>query len=350
MSQNPQSGGLGSRVIGSDAHADLLFAAIAASPVPSLLADPEQPSNPIVHTNRAFSGLIGYPEDALLGCELATLLVEAGVNPEALVQLRAATDSGTAIEVELEIGRKDGTRFTGALFVSPVRGPDGRPRYFFCSLFDIAGHAAASSEARRAKLADLQELARSVGHEFNNLLTIIHTNLELLRQAPSDAPTEKRLGRVALGVDRATELVRGFVAKVRGGTSAQPALPRARGGETILVVEPDEVLGVQAGSMLRGLGYQVETVASPEAGLRWLAGPAHVHLVLARWDDRAALAEPARLIVKGLPILYSAEPKTPPRKDTVSRPFHLVALARAARAAIDGNRSETSGEMAGGRN
>ena len=351
MSQNPRSGVLGGRVIRSDANADLLFAAVAASLVPSLLIDPEQPANRIVHANQAAFGLTGYPEDELLGRELATLLPEAGSNPEALVRLHAAIDGGTAIEIELEIRRKDGSRFTGVLFVSPVRSPDGRLRFFFCSLFDIAGRTAGLSEVGRAKLADLHELARGVGHEFNNLLTIIRTNLDPLRQAPTDAQTEKRLDRVALGVDRATELIRTFVAAVRGGTpsptSAQPTLPRARGGETILLVEPDEVLMVQAGSMLRGLGYQVESVASPEAALHWIGSAVQVHLLLARWDDRAVLAERARAILKEVPILYSAEAKARQREGTLSRPFHLVALARAVRAAIDGVRSGTSGERAG---
>ena len=158
-----------------------------------------------------------------------------------------------------------------------------------------------------------------------------------MRQAPTDAQTEKRLDRVALGVDRATELVRTFVAKVRGGAPPEiSALPRAREGETILVIEPDEVLGRQAGAMLRGLGYQVEAVSSAKAALRWLSGAGRVDLMLARSDDGLALAKRARAIVKGLPILYSTEPTAPQDGNTVARPFQLIALARAIRAAIDG--------------
>ena len=167
MAQSPRPRSIGGCAIGSDANADLLFAAIAASRMPSLLSDPDQPGNPIVHANRAFADLTGHAEEELLGRDFATLLPGAG-DPAGLARLRAAIDSRTAIELELEIGRKDGSRFAGVLFVSPVHGPDGRLRYVFCSLLDIAG---------RAKLGNLHDLARSVGHEFNNLLTIIRTNL-----------------------------------------------------------------------------------------------------------------------------------------------------------------------------
>lgn len=335
MAQHPPTEAIGGCVIGSDAT--LLFAAIAASRVPSLLTDPDQPGNPIVHANRAFRDLTGYAEDDLLGRDFASLLPEGGSNSAAIAGLRAAIDRRTAVELELEIGRKNGSRFTGALFASPVHGPDGGLRHFFCSLFDIAGRAAAPPETGDAKSSDLRDLARSVGHEFNNLLTIIRTNLEPLRQASMDAQTERRLDRVALGVDRATELVRGFVAKVRGGAPpAAPGLPRAREGETILVVEPDAMLGQQAASMLRGLGYRVEAVGSAKAALRWLSGAGRVDLMLARNDDEVALAKRAHAVVKGLRILYSTEATAPQRSDTVVRPFQLLALARAVRVAIDG--------------
>jgi PAS domain S-box-containing protein len=316
-----------------------LFAAIAGSRLPSLLSDPSQAGNPVVHANRALADFTGYSAEELLGRDFAALLQGAG-NAGALARLEAAIAGPTAIELELEIRRKNGTGVACALFASPVQGADGRLRYFFCTLLDVARRGAQSTEVGREKLGDLNELARSVGHEFNNLLTIIRTNLEPLQQDAADPLTEKRLGRVALGVDRATELVRTFVAKVRGGEPparpGSPALPRARGGETILVVEPDEVLGTQAGSMLRGLGYQVQTVADAKAALRWLSGAARVDVMLARSEDALALAKRARATAKGLPILYSTESTAPQSGDTVGRPFQIVALARAIRAAIDG--------------
>lgn len=327
MPQNPRLGPIGGCAIGVDANADLLLAAMEGSRVPSLLTDPDQVGNPVVHASPAFGELTGYAEDELLGRDFATLLQGVG-DSEALARLDAAIAGRAAIELEIEVRRKDGTRLPVALFLSPVHGADGHLRYFFCALFDIAS---------RAKLRELHAMARSVGHEFNNLLTIIRTNLDPLRQVATDAQTEKRLDRVALGVDRATALVRTFLAKVRGGAPpVTSALPRARGGETILLVEPDEVLCQQAGSMLRGLGYQVEAVVDADAALHWLGGAGRVDLMLARSEDGLALAKPARAIVKDLRILYSTESPAPQRDDSVARPFQLIALGRAIRVAIDG--------------
>ena len=102
------------------------------------------------------------------------------------------------------------------------------------------------------------------------------------------------------------------------------------------MVEPDEMLGAQAGSMLRGLGYQVQTVADAKAALRWLSGAARVDAMLARSEDELALAKRARATAKELPILYSTESTAPRSGHTVGRPFQIISLARAIRAAIDG--------------
>lgn len=327
---------------------DALFAALAASRIPSLVGDLERPDTPILRVNEALRELTGYAEAELLGRELSILLDRQG-DPANVVLLHEAIANRAAAELELEHVRKDGTRFRGALYVTPVGRRGGEPSYLLCSVFDLTRRvAAAPPSAEATKFAELNDLARSVGHQFNNLLTIVRSNLEPLMLAPADARTRKRLERIASGIDRITELAQGFVATVRRPPAGAPAppvqsrLPRARHGEVVLLVEPDETLRLQAGSMLRGLGYQIEALDAAEAALRRLSVTPSVHLLLvdaqARCEDGAIIAERVRSMSGDLPILQSS-PSPAQRSGVVAKPFQLLALARAVREAIDGRNS-----------
>lgn len=332
----------------SDARADLLLAAIDESRVPSLLADPGWPGAPIVHVNRSLVELTARAQAELLGRELSVLL---GPEPDlaTLGVLRAGVETRTACELETELVRKDGTRFRAVLFISPVTAPDGRVRYLLCSVLE-SGRRSEHRHAipEQARLAEFRGLARGVAHQFNNLLTLLLSNFELLRDATNDARVEKRLARATLAIDRITELVHGFIATVRGASgeaSPEPMLPRAREGEVVLVVEPDEALRSRATAMLRSLGYRVEPVAGADEALARLSSPTRVDLLLAdaaaRCVDGVALSERRPEEPSYVPVLYSCESPSrespgPDRHAVVLKPFQLVALAREVRNAIDG--------------
>jgi hypothetical protein len=213
--------------------------------------------------------------------------------------------------------------------------PDGHGHvtYVFGTLFDIHGWR----EAERPRggglgLGEARELVRGFGHELNNLLTVMRSNIEPLLQSPADPRSPRRLERIAWAVETAADRVRALAARFRGEAQGAEAtaskLPRARAGERILLVEPDEVLGMQAGSMLRGLGYQVILVADAEAALQQLSGADRVNLLIA--DARIA-----RTLPRGARVLQSTPASTPRRPGTVAKPFQLLELARAVREAID---------------
>ncbi len=331
--------------IGAEAKSDLLFAAIAASRVAIVLIDPNRPGDPIVRANPAFEALTGFTEQDALGRDIGMLQQPAN-DPAIFARIRAAIRAREALDTEAEIRRKDGSNAPAACFLSPVPGADDRVRYVMCALFDIGGgRAAARRRSGAGGLNELGELVRGFGHELNNLLTVMRINLEPLIEVPGDARTPKRLERIAWAVDRAAERVRGFAARFRdesppGSPDEAPkrTLPRAREGERVLVVEPDAILGLQASSMLSGLGYRVEHVAGPEAALRALSGEERVDLLIAeakaRGEGGELLAERARALANGLKILHcgSAGAGVP---GAIAKPFQLLELARAVREAID---------------
>ena len=109
-------------------------------------------------------------------------------------------------------------------------------------------------------------------------------------------------------------------------------LPRGRAGETILIVETDADLRLQAASMLRGLGYEVEAVATADLALAWLSGGRRVDLLL---TDSTALADRAREIAGALGVLVPSGAAARQPETALTRPFNLLALARAVRAALD---------------
>lgn len=198
--------------------------------------------------------------------------------------------------------------------------------------------------AERTGPEELYRIARAVRHEFNNLLTIIRSNLEPLRQAPADERTRKRLDRIALGVDRAIELVYSFIAKVQGSAlSAAPApppptLPRAQEGETILLVEPDPLLRDQTVAMLRSLGYGVDQAADADEAVRRLAAGSRSDLLLTdgrvRCRNGLTLADAARGSRPDVAVLQTTV-SSDAESGALVKPFQLLALAKAVRDAID---------------
>jgi PAS domain S-box-containing protein len=101
-----------------------------------LITDPNEPDNPIVFVNGAFSKLTGFDHDEILGRNCRFLqgpLTDRGE----VDLLRASIAAKTPIELELLNYRKDGTTFWNRLLVSPVFNDDGDLTYFFASQFDV---------------------------------------------------------------------------------------------------------------------------------------------------------------------------------------------------------------------
>lgn len=92
---------------------------------------------------------------------------------------------------------------------------DGKPVGFRCILVDMTRHKQEEEERRRLetqflqtqKFESLSVMAGSIAHNFNNLLTVVLGNLELvLTDTPSDAPWMDHLVEADRAVKRAAEL------------------------------------------------------------------------------------------------------------------------------------------------
>ncbi|MEI9928557.1 MAG: PAS domain-containing protein [Sphingomonas sp.] len=97
------------------------------------------PRRPIVFANDSFLLLSGYARAELLGRSLEMLMAD----PDDIgVLRRLEAEFGDDVDgtLEIECRRKDGRRFLGALFVSPVHDEAGEIVQHFVSLIDITRH------------------------------------------------------------------------------------------------------------------------------------------------------------------------------------------------------------------
>ena len=98
--------------------------AMASSANGIVITDPNQPDNPIVYANPAFTRITGYSEAEVIGLNCRFMQGEERDQP-AVGELREAIREGRTCEVVLRNYKKDGTLFFNNLTVSPVFDDDG---------------------------------------------------------------------------------------------------------------------------------------------------------------------------------------------------------------------------------
>ena len=135
----------------------LLERAIAASRNGIVIADANQPKNPIIYCNQAFEKMTGYTSAEVMG-QNCRFLQGPETDPLALEKIRNALHQGQEIQVVLKNYRKDRTYFWNELSISPLRDETGKLTHFIGVQNDITDSkntefALQSSEARFQKVA-----------------------------------------------------------------------------------------------------------------------------------------------------------------------------------------------------
>ncbi len=112
------------------------LAAIGRMSLPMAVSDPGLPDNPIIFVNDAFLDLTGYEGHELVGRN-CRLLQGPGTDPATLDGVRRAIAEEREHTAEILNYRKDGSPFWNQLFISPMRGEDGRLTHFLSSQTDV---------------------------------------------------------------------------------------------------------------------------------------------------------------------------------------------------------------------
>lgn len=132
-----------------------LTRAIASVSDGVLITDPNQPDNPIIYSNPAFSKITGYQPEEILGRN-CRFLQGAETDLEAVRAIRRAIAQRQEVKATLLNYRKNGQPFWNELKISPVFSEQGDLLYFIGIQTDITERKQAEEKIRcQAALLDI---------------------------------------------------------------------------------------------------------------------------------------------------------------------------------------------------
>jgi diguanylate cyclase (GGDEF)-like protein/PAS domain S-box-containing protein len=144
---------------------------VAASPAAVLIASASDPALPIVYANAAYERLSGYTLEELAG-QPWPLLARAGAGDDELEALKTAIGRGESCSVTVPELRKDGTSWTSAISVTPLRGGRGELRYFMLGHEPIPVNVAEPAPRSADASGEISLLQRELGRARQKIATM----------------------------------------------------------------------------------------------------------------------------------------------------------------------------------
>lgn len=189
-----------------------------------LLAAVEQASNGVIITdargtieyvNGAFHAMTGYAQEEAVG--LNPRILKSGLQSEALYRhMWSELGAGRAFSTVFQNRRKDGSLYLQQSTITPVRDEDGVLHYLGVTE-DVSRARALEDQAQRSqRLEALGQFTSSIAHDFNNILSVVLGNLELLvEDLPASDELQELLQEALQATGRGSELIRQLMAYAR---------------------------------------------------------------------------------------------------------------------------------------
>ncbi len=233
-----------------------LHAAVENAGEMVVLTDPQ---GRITYVNPAFEVASGWPREEALGRTMVELLgpgEHPGADQEAM---RRTLAQGHTWKGSFVRRRKGGGRFEVEATISPIRDRGDRVRGYVAIERDVTRERRLERTLRRARrLETLGQLAGAVAHDFNNFLTVILGQAEILERNPElPAGDKDRVDRIREAAERAADLTSQLLAFGR----RQPVHPRVVGLNDLVRNHQKMV------RKLVGEAVRVEVSLDPDAGL-----------------------------------------------------------------------------------
>jgi len=181
--------------------------------------------------NPRMAEMLGLTVEEMLGRQLHSFVDEGDI--EEMEMRERHRRQGMRERYDFEFIRKDGSRLSASLAVSPLVNENGEYIGAIAGVQDNTERKRADEERRRLeaqvrqtqKLESLGVLAGGIAHDFNNILMAIHGNLEFATaNLPPDSPARESLGEMDRASKRAADLCKQLLAYSGKGRFAIGAL------------------------------------------------------------------------------------------------------------------------------
>ncbi|MDB4890741.1 MAG: domain S-box-containing protein, partial [Gemmatimonadetes bacterium] len=186
------------------ASSEFLRSLIDVAPQAVLALDKE---HRITLWNNAAEKLFGWSADDVLGKPVPYL--PDGQQASYVARKRLIDEKGGIGPTELTRLRKDGTTVDVLATAGVVRDADSAPAGYIGVFTDLTQHRLLEAQLRQSqKMEAVGRLAGGLAHDFNNMLTVITSYVEILQsQHRSDSDTDD-LAQIASATSRAALLTR----------------------------------------------------------------------------------------------------------------------------------------------
>lgn len=187
-----------------------LSLAVEQSPIAVVMTDV---AGTIEYVNTAFTVNTGYSAAEVVGKN--PRLLQSGDTPvDVYRDLWKTIMDGRVWRGELVNRRKDGTRYTDAMWVYPIKDADGRVIRMLALKEDVTRQRSLELQLRQAqRMESIGRLAGGVAHDFNNVLTAIFGYAELMAEGFAPGTHEREdLEEIRKAAQRASGLTRQLLA------------------------------------------------------------------------------------------------------------------------------------------
>lgn len=192
-----------------------LTSSIDSTATAVVLMDASQPDRPVVFVNRAFVNLTGVSRDDLLGRPLK-MRAAPGTDPAITRGLEQAIEKGQQHVATFQIDRGDGVHLWTEIAIARAE-MDGA-----LALLVLCCRDASEKQELREQVNEGQRLqlvgmmASGVVHDFNNMLTVVLSNLDTIKGNNALSVRDRSaLGMIAEATKRSSDLARHFLAYSR---------------------------------------------------------------------------------------------------------------------------------------